>query len=269
MVAKDLCSIIKTSDYYNSMSAPTWVIVPVSTIGCGKLTIFRALTAIYPQFTHIENDRIDNKRNFLLTISHAISNHPVVLIDRNNHMVRHRQELFEILGQKDVNVLVVNFVSPTTPHAKVKSIVLDRLRARGNNHPSVDGLDERMLRMVVGLFFRDFKPYNAREEDPESKNKKLDLDMTKDIKWNLSRLLQFFHENLGLEVPSDELLSREVEAVKEYQVPEEEKRFRKPKKGSKRDGGQGRNGQNGNSRAGKRPKVKDGREKSEVQKNTD
>lgn len=184
-------------------------------------------------------------------------------------MVRHRQELFEILGQKDVNVLVVNFVSPRTPHAKVKSIVLDRLRARGNNHPSVDGLDERMLRMVVGLFFRDFKPYNAREEDPESKNKKLDLDMTKDIKWNLSRLLQFFHENLGLEVPSDELLSREVEAVKEYQVPEEEKRFRKPKKGSKRDGGQGRNGQNGNSRAGKRPKVKDGREKSEVQKNTD
>lgn len=184
-------------------------------------------------------------------------------------MVRHRKELFDILGQKDVNILVVNFVNPKTPHAKVKSIVLDRLRARGNNHPSVDGLDERMLRMVVGLFFRDFKPYNAREEDPESKNQKLDLDMTKDIKWNLSKLIRFFHENLGLEVPSGELLSREVEAVKEYQVPEEEKRFRKPRKGSKREGGQGRNGQNRNNRGSKKPKVHNGGEKNEVLKTTD
>ncbi|PVH14768.1 uncharacterized protein CXQ87_005044 [Candidozyma duobushaemuli] len=244
------------------MSAPTWVIVPVSTIGCGKSTLFRALTAIYPQLTHIENDRIDNKRNFFSTVSHAVSNHPVVLIDRNNHMERHRQELFEILSEKDVNIVVVNFVNSKTALAKVKGIVLDRLRAR-------ETTILRMLRLVVGSFFRDFRPYNAREEDPESKNKKLDLDMTKDIKWNLRRLIRFFHENLGFEVPSDEVLSREVEAVKEYQVPEEEKRFRRPKKGSKREGDQGRNGQSRNNGGNKRPKSKNGNEKSEGLKATD
>lgn len=211
------------------MSAPTWVIVPVSTIGCGKLTLFRALTRIHPQFAHIENDRCEDKKAFLKSINTAIASHPVVLIDRNNHMKRHREELFQALGKENVRFLVVSFVNPNMPYSSIKSIVLERLRARGDNHPSVDGLNEKMLRMVVGLFFRDYTPYNAREEDPLSENMVMSLDMTKDIAWNLKVLLRFFLEHLGLSLPNDERIANEVAAVKRYRVPEEEKKFQRPK----------------------------------------
>lgn len=239
------------------MSAPTWVIVPVSTIGCGKLTLFRAVTRIYPQFAHIENDRCENKKAFLKSINTAIASHPVVLIDRNNHMKRHREELFKDLSGQNVRFLVVSFVNPKMPYSSIKNIVLERLRARGDNHPSVDGLNEKMLRMVVGLFFRDYTPYNAREEDPFSENMVMNLDTTKDIAWNLKVLLRFFLDNLGLPLPSDEKIASEVAAVRRYRVPEEEKKFQKPKVSS-REGNQNptQKLQNRKPRRPKRPRAK-------------
>ncbi|KAF3985163.1 hypothetical protein FT663_05409 [Candidozyma haemuli var. vulneris] len=209
------------------MSGATWVIVPISTVGCGKSTVFRALTTLHPEFAHIENDRLKTKKAFSTKLQESVKDHPVVLIDRNNHMVKHRQEIYEDLRYYDVRLVLVNFVDPRMDIMKVKKIAFDRIRARGTNHPTIDGSNERMVRMIGGKFFKDFRPYDPSNEVDSQFQEVLNLDMNKSVLYNLRTVLKFLGSRVGFDVPDDDTLRQVIQTVKDYKVPEEEKKFQK------------------------------------------
>lgn len=210
------------------MSNPTWVLIPISTIGCGKLTLFRALTKLYPNFAHVENDRMENKRAFMAKLQSAVKRNRVVLVDRNNHMMNHRKELVKCFEGCNVNLVLVNFINPRMNLNEVKNIVRTRLKARGNNHPTVDGNDGRMVAMVVNSFFRDFRLYDSSEEWVYF-DSFIDLDMAQTPYRNLELLMDFFVREAGYPHPDPARARQVLQSVMAYKVPDEEKKFKKAK----------------------------------------
>lgn len=75
------------------------LIVPIAIPGCGKTSLFLSLSHLYPQVVgHTQSDDVKSKKTaptFLKNICAELSKHRVVLADRNNHLLKHRDEIVE------------------------------------------------------------------------------------------------------------------------------------------------------------------------------
>lgn len=75
------------------------LIVPIAIPGCGKTSLFLSLSHLYPQTVgHTQSDDVKSKKTaptFLKNICAELSKHRVVLADRNNHLLKHRDEIVE------------------------------------------------------------------------------------------------------------------------------------------------------------------------------
>ncbi|PWN18581.1 hypothetical protein BCV69DRAFT_314465 [Microstroma glucosiphilum] len=79
------------------------LIVPIAIPGCGKTSLFLSLSHLYPQVVgHTQSDDVKSKKTaptFLKNICNELSKHRVVLADRNNHLLKHRDEIVEAIKE--------------------------------------------------------------------------------------------------------------------------------------------------------------------------
>lgn len=75
------------------------LVVPIAVPGCGKTSLFIALSHLYPKlFAHTQSDDVKSKKTaptFLKNICAELKHSPIVLADRNNQLLQHRDEIVE------------------------------------------------------------------------------------------------------------------------------------------------------------------------------
>lgn len=77
------------------------LIIPIAVPGCGKTSLFLALAHLFPArglVGHTQSDDVTAKKTgptFLKNICSKLSESKVVLADRNNHLLKHRDEIVE------------------------------------------------------------------------------------------------------------------------------------------------------------------------------
>lgn len=75
------------------------LVLPISLPGAGKTTLFHSLSLLYPRaLSHTQSDDVPTKKSgptFLRNICSELSRSRVVLADRNNHLLQHRDEVVE------------------------------------------------------------------------------------------------------------------------------------------------------------------------------
>lgn len=135
-----------------------YVIVPIAVVGCGKTTVFKTLSSVFPTWLHVQNDDFTNAKEFRTKCMTELKDKPVLLLDRNNFMKKERTEIIDhILSEKGAYVVPssglafigVNFTAAESPEAFSKKI-RERVSARGDNHQSISaGSDSKQSEAVM------------------------------------------------------------------------------------------------------------------------
>lgn len=75
------------------------LVVPIAVPGCGKTSLFVALRHLFSGLIgHTQSDDVQAKKTgpqFLKNICEELAKFPIVLADRNNHLLKHRDEIVE------------------------------------------------------------------------------------------------------------------------------------------------------------------------------
>ncbi|CCG25245.1 Lig1 tRNA ligase [Candida orthopsilosis Co 90-125] len=154
------------------------LLVSISTLGCGKTTVFNTLHSLFPDWVHIQNDNVSKKAKLKITdlALQALDNYPVVIFDRNNSEYRERKQIFTTIAEKkhlyldgkiDIKYIGINFIHDVNEE-KLWKITFDRVKKRGDNHQSLKAAsDEELTTKVMKGFMSRFQPVNA-ERLPDS-----------------------------------------------------------------------------------------------------
>lgn len=216
-----------------------YIFVPISTLGCGKSTIFRILKRIYPEWAHVENDDCKSKRDFLARISKELSTHNVVLLDRNNHQKLHREQIIDSFKKPEVVLVALEFVDATLDQDRLRNTTFKRVDLRGDNHQNIAGSSQKGLtRSIMNRFFKEFTPLEDSGCDAQFDHRlKMDLGLDSSLT-NAKRILQFMVDVTEIpDLPSDTLLREEYQRSLAYKAqpnPRETKARKQTDKGQRR-----------------------------------
>lgn len=223
--------------------------VPVSIPGCGKSTYFRALLSLFPEWSHVENDKIKSKRELFNKAKAGLKHSAVLLFDRNNHLGMHRKEIFEhLLDFQPLELVALVFVDQNTDKAKLTKIVNERIAKRGDNHATIDG-NSPMAKRIVGRFRNELQPLDPAKESDVHYRHRIQLDPFALPTDNLHAILDFCEQSMGVVQSSEDQIHAALKESMGYTVPEHVKaekrresrdRGRGPSRGGQSRGSQGR-----------------------------
>lgn len=214
-----------------------YIIIPIATVGCGKTTIAKALTHLFP-WGHIQNDNIGSKDKTGLVNSclKELETKDLVFCDRNNHMKRERQQLFDQfykfklsfeLTNYNLNFIALNFVPPGTDKKTLFDVTFKRIEARGDNHQSIKSdSDPALAKKILSGFVQRFQ-FLAPKYEPDSDfddiiNVDFNASPEDALKYVLTQLSE--HKDLVSEVPSDAQIKEAISSALAY-VPTYTKTF--------------------------------------------
>ena len=156
-----------------------FVLVPVATIGCGKSTVGLILKELFPNWSMISNDDIPKGKNgatqFVKRGLELLKTHSVVIMDRNNHQIRERQQLFETFNklsqdylqpEENLQFVALNFIPSGVDISKVRSVTMERVMERGDNHQSIKAhSDSNLAQKIMNGFLSRFQPIDVNGVD--------------------------------------------------------------------------------------------------------
>jgi len=155
-----------------------FLLVSISTLGCGKTTVFNTLHSLFPDWIHIQNDNVAKKAKLKITdlALQALDNYPVVIFDRNNSEYRERKQIFTTISEKrhlylddaiNIKYIGINFVHDVSQE-ELWRITYDRVKKRGDNHQLLKAAsDAELTTKVMKGFMSRFEPVNT-ERLPDS-----------------------------------------------------------------------------------------------------
>ncbi|EEQ38199.1 putative tRNA ligase [Clavispora lusitaniae] len=172
-----------------------YLLVPISTIGCGKSTVFRILKELYPTWAHVENDDCGSKKEFYNKISHSLENHQVVLLDRNNHLALHRKQIVELYKKPDVTLIALVLVRADSDRKHLWNTTFKRVEKRGDNHQSIAGSSQKGLaKAIMSKFLKDFCPFDPTSEADAAFDYYVDLELGDNSSMaNAGHVIKFLH----------------------------------------------------------------------------
>lgn len=178
----------------------TVIFVPISIVGCGKSTIFRALADLYPGLVHIENDVCGNKSTFYSRIDQLVKDKSVqgILLDRNNHLEQHRKEIVRKYRTPEVKLVALVFVNKSELEA-AKTLAINRIRERGDNHPQIKSQSKKgQAMMIINSFARDFAPFDRNNDADGQFDDVLTMSIGQDSSFkNVGAISQYYQDFLG------------------------------------------------------------------------
>ncbi|GAA5899650.1 hypothetical protein JCM8208_000617 [Rhodotorula glutinis] len=151
------------------------LIVPVAIQGCGKTALGLELSHLFG-WGHVQSDDFLQKKpapHFLRAVKDNLSKHDVVYADKNNHIVKHREDLVQLAASLDPQhkVRLVALVWPTNstslPRDKFHSLCASRIVERGQNHQTLRAGDEH--EDVIWKFLGQHEPFDDTANVADSK----------------------------------------------------------------------------------------------------
>ncbi|KAK8078943.1 RNA ligase-domain-containing protein [Apiospora phragmitis] len=188
------------------------VIVPIATIGCGKTTVAVALTHLFG-WGHVQNDNITGKnrpKQMTQAVVEHLTNHPVVISDRNNSERREREQIIKDvkMAHTGARLVAMNFAHHDLD--EVRRVTRERVLERGDNHQTIQAASEKAK--VIGImenFIQRYQPCDPEQEPDAAFDYVIDLDGAKDSRANLETMVQELHKRyprLIPEVPSEQAM---------------------------------------------------------------
>jgi len=207
------------------------ILVPIATIGCGKTTVAIALTKLFG-WGHVQNDNITGKsgrpKQFVIQLSNALSQWPVVIADRNNHQKRERKQLFDDLSRviPDSRFVALHYVHDPKSEMlpDIRRVTRDRVFSRGDNHQTIQAGSKSRdeITSIMEGFLHRFEGFDPHSDPDEAFDKVINLDVLEDSRHNLEAVvngLRASYPKLIPESPSPEDLDEAIaSALNEYQV---------------------------------------------------
>lgn len=159
-----------------------FLIFPIAVIGCGKTTTSLLLKNLYPEsWAVVQNDDITCKdKSMLMKKSLELLANPsikCVVVDRNNHQFREREQLFNWLAtfkehylpyDTNIKVIGLSFLSDSDLQT-VRKLTLKRVLARGDNHQSIKSgvYGEKKVIGIMQGFINRFQPV-VEDKSPDN-----------------------------------------------------------------------------------------------------
>ncbi|KIJ51876.1 hypothetical protein M422DRAFT_26561 [Sphaerobolus stellatus SS14] len=200
------------------------IIVPIAIPGCGKTSIAVALKHLFG-FGHTQSDDVKGKKpapQFLKNVGNLLRTYEVVIADKNNHLVQHREQLREVASKvisPRARLVALNW-SLDQPPAMIHRICGDRIQQRGENHQTLRADDTKSHEDVVWMFIEKTEDLSEKEVDDV-----IEMDIQEGIEENLARAVEGIVRILGLERPSEEKIKEALTIARNYAyTPEEEKK---------------------------------------------
>lgn len=205
-----------------------YVILPVSTIGCGKTTLFASLRHLFG-WGHVQNDELQvaqkQKKHYLACESiRLLEDTGAVLVDRNNHKYELRATIMKDMNQcrKNLVFVCVNF----WPNGKIAKedlwkVTRKRVEERGDNHVTIKRSQngDKETDKIMRIFVNGFEPLETSREPDDQFDSVIDLDVVKGTRQNLQLVVEQLHKRypeLVPEMPSEQALDEAFNAGLKY-----------------------------------------------------
>lgn len=229
-----------------------YVLIPISTLGCGKTTVFQTIRNLFPNWAHVQNDNIANNstKNKLVVqclTELARSETSLVFCDRNNHQKRERQQLFDqFLSLKDsylsadigLRFIAINFVDVSLDKQELFDVTYDRISKRGDNHQSIKfNSDAKLANQVMNGFIKRFQRVDINQEPDNQFDLVINMKISEDSSlFNAKTIIEELKQFPGLvdAIPSDADIEHSFKKALDYK-PDFTKTFGKPEKNKKKD----------------------------------
>lgn len=243
----ELLSYDKLDEQMKTLSvgevAYKYVIVPISTIGCGKTTTFSTLTGLFPEWGHVQNDDIgkSSKQKLVDRTLAMLRHYDIVFSDRNNHQIRERAQIFKLMSQLRskylpanvaIKFVAANFVPNDLAEEELWNVTHQRVALRGDNHQSIKfSADRELAESIMEGFVRRFQPLNLEREPDANFDHVINLSLGKDSSLqNAKRILSELRTITGMDIRlvSDAEFQMSFEKALGY-TPSFTKTFAKPK----------------------------------------
>ncbi|AOA63635.1 tRNA ligase [Komagataella phaffii CBS 7435] len=166
-----------------------FVIVNVAVIGCGKTTTSIMLSKLLPKCGHVQSDNITKPVKDKLTrmALETLRDHDMVIIDRGNHLLRERKQIFDEFEDLYHDYLPINtkfkfvclnYVSNKNS-PELWNLTRSRIIERGDNHQTIKAETQgvKFAESIMKGFINRFQPVDV-DHEPDSKfNVVIDLEV--------------------------------------------------------------------------------------------
>ncbi|KAK0486146.1 RNA ligase [Armillaria novae-zelandiae] len=195
------------------------VIVPVAIPGCGKTTVAVALAHIFG-FGHTQSDDVRAKKAapvFLKNVTSLLNKHDVVIADKNNHLLQHRDGLREAVSRFSPPVRLValnwSWALSLKPPSTIHRICGDRVLLRGEKHQSLRGDSEtKSHEEVIWQFINNTQELSESEVDAC-----INMELEDTMEQAVARAVEGCVRILGLEQPSQEKIDEGLQVALGYE----------------------------------------------------
>ena len=212
------------------------LIVPIAVPGSGKTALFVALSHLFG-WAHTQSDDVQTKRTgpgFLKNVEKELLAHDVVLADRNNHLIKHRDELVDIVRRISnpqrgsvgrVRLCAIVWDIAGLPHSEIQALCSKRMIDRGDRHQClrIETPGKFEYDVILTRFIKETQPFRGAQSGEGSVGVSDDqfdevvrLDIHDPMKVSLQRVLKHLCPVLGLSMPTDELISEAIDVAMHY-----------------------------------------------------
>lgn len=173
-----------------------FVFIPIATIGCGKTTTALTLVNLYPDTWDIViNDDLpyskNTKKEFIKKSLEKLQTKNAVVLDRNNHQFRERQQIFDdfrelrdtyISHNVNVQFVCLNFIKTDADSNYIWNLTTKRVFDRGDNHQSIKAASdgEAKVKNIMKGFINRFQDVEDNKKPDSEFDLVIDLDVNEE-----------------------------------------------------------------------------------------
>ena len=196
------------------------ILAPAATLGCGKTTVALALCSLFG-WGHIQNDNITVRKGkplaFATACVNALTEHPAMIADRNNHQKRERKQLIDDVSQIVPNARFVCLHYVHDDYDRIREVTRERVLSRGDNHQTIH--TSKGSKEIIGImegFLDRFERVDPDVAPDDGFDLVIDLDITASSRENLETVINKLYveyPKLFKDMPSSEDMDAAIEAA--------------------------------------------------------
>lgn len=208
------------------------LVVPIAVPGCGKTAMFVALRYLFG-WAHTQSDDVQSKRTgpgFLKNVEKLLLSNDVVLADRNNHLLKHRDEFVELVRRVSdpekgrtgrVRLCAIVWSIDGLAHSDIQSVCSKRIVGRGDRHQCLRNEGGTFqYNTILTRFIKDTHPFRGAQlgegsagvsDDQFDDALCLDIHDTMDV--SLHRVLAFLCPITNTPMPSNDQINEAINAA--------------------------------------------------------
>ena len=171
------------------------ILVPISTIGCGKTTVSLSLSFLFG-WGCVGNNTIEARNRpykFAEKVLEELTKKPVVFADRNNVQKFQRNQLILhfLRKRRQARMIALNFVNNEASLENIRKVTLDRILPRIENDQGSDtGLQKDRAVDIMDDFIERFEKLDILGWPDRNFDAVIDLNPTLDSRANLEILVE-------------------------------------------------------------------------------